>query len=359
MELAKGLRDSGYQVVYLNASGINEIREGVFYTSVTNIKWTYLSYGTRSIKQSLGFARGINSWLRQNEFDGLYVAQTPIFAIFPAHFWGRVRKKKVFIEWLEIWGFGYWTKYMGPLSGTVGWLIQFFAIQLGDRLLVHTKRAYSQLQNRIKKRGLAVTLLPGLCSNKILELDNTFGHSYSKREDIVFLARFVSEKQPMLALAAVEKYIQEGWTGHFWIIGTGPMADLIAHEIQLISLSNRITLLANIADNQISDVFKKSFILLHPSKREGYGLNVVEAAQYGVPTLLINYKDNAAIDLNVSPRLVANSDKIEEIVKLLRVAFLEQEHFFKETKSWVEVSLNDHSMKSSIYKIGDIFQELL
>ena len=53
--LANSLFSKGYEVFYLNASGVNEVREGVVFESITNKSWSYTKNNTRSISQSIEF----------------------------------------------------------------------------------------------------------------------------------------------------------------------------------------------------------------------------------------------------------------------------------------------------------------
>jgi glycosyltransferase involved in cell wall biosynthesis len=48
---------------------------------------------------------------------------------------------------------------------------------------------------------------------------------------------------------------------------------------------------------ELEAALARALCLLHPSRREGYGLVVVEAAALGVPTILVDHEDNAAVEL--------------------------------------------------------------
>ena len=41
----------------------------------------------------------------------------------------------------------------------------------------------------------------------------------------------------------------------------------------------------------------RALCLLHPSRREGYGIVVVDSAALGVPTIVVAHPDNAAVEL--------------------------------------------------------------
>ena len=94
--------------------------------------------------------------------------------------------------------------------------------------------------------------------------------------------------------------------------------------------------------------FRASFALLHLSRREGYGLAVVEAAYNNVPAILINYQDNAATDLQINPELICESDSIENIIDRLKFALCNQNTLQLETRSWVKIAKKEKSYENSI-----------
>jgi glycosyltransferase involved in cell wall biosynthesis len=109
--------------------------------------------------------------------------------------------------------------------------------------------------------------------------------------------------------------------------------------------------LVNAPDDLIEERYKSAFLLFHPSKREGYGLVCVEAAFKGLPTLLINYPDNGAVDLGINPNLVSASEQEEEILRLIEHA---KQQFISESRtssSWAQDSINQKTIKKSVREI--------
>jgi len=93
----------GHEVIYLNASGVNEVRNGVHFVSVTSENWHYLEGGIRSIRQSIEFAYSVGRFLLKNRFDGVYCAQAPILTIPVTSVIAGIKRKIAIVEWFEVW----------------------------------------------------------------------------------------------------------------------------------------------------------------------------------------------------------------------------------------------------------------
>ena len=329
--LASNLSHKGRTVFYLNASGVNEVRDGVVYQSITDKSWSYTKKNTRSILQAINFSRKLFIQLRKTDYEVIYSAQAPVISLLfitMANF--KIKKGLLIIEWLEIWSYSYWVEYAGRIFGFIGYLIQSLALKVGDIKVCFTDRVYVRLKN-IKKRSL-VYKLPGIC----MENSPNFPVSFRQKEDIIFLSRFVKEKNPLLAINAVVEYKKLGWNGVFFLIGSGPMESKIMEHVSQKGASDFVKILVNISDSEVTEIMKSSFVLLHTSMREGFGLSMVEAACQGVPTILIDYPENASVDLAIVNELVSQTPTISELVGKLQQAYSNQRINHEKVKRWIE-----------------------
>ena len=345
---------AGHQVDYLNNSLVDEFRDGVQYKKLTNWKWFYLPGGVRSISQSVRFTLALVKRMRTEKYDAIYISSVPILSIFAVPFIKIGSPKTVVVvEWLELWPLRYWVSYKGRFLGFIGWLVQFVAAQLGNIKTTFVPRIYQPLDRlTLPLVGSQTILLSGLCSAEI----ETQGPAKIVKTDILFIGRLVDEKQPMLALEIVEKFKQTGWKGQFWMIGTGPNERQIRDYILDHSLGETVKLIHNATDELVQEKMNSSFVLLHPSKREGYGLVVVEAAFRGLPTLLINYSDNCAVDLQVTPELVVSSGNLDQVTKKLEFAASNSERLSAEAKRWADIASKQSTMEISAREILELFR---
>jgi len=349
--LASNLSRKGNIVFYFNASGVNEVREGVLYKSITNKSWSYTKKNTRSVLQSLDFSRKLFIQLKKANYEVIYSAQAPVVSLLfikMANF--KPKKSLLIIEWLEIWSYSYWREYLGRIFGSLGYLIQSSALRVGDVKVCFTDRVYGKLKN-ISNRS-HVYKLPGICMNN----NPNFPMSFRQKDNIIFLSRFVKEKNPFLAINTVIEYKKLGWNGIFFLIGSGPMESKIKEYVNNKSASNFIQVLVNIPDSEVAEKMKSSFVLLHTSMREGFGLSMVEAACQGVPTILINYPENASVDLAIIEELVSHTPTVNELVGKVQQAYSNQRIYYEKLKRWIETAYPEMLGSKSLIYIENIVQ---
>lgn len=352
--LGKEFCESKNSVTYFNATAINETRDEIKYVSVIKDTWSYRKGGVRSKTEAIKFGIRLFLWLRKQEFDLIYCSSVPIFSIFAVSM-AKSQKAIVFTEWFEVWSMQYWIRYSGIIAGPIGWLVQSLALQFGNKRFVYTLMAKDAISRANLLNRNVVHVLPGLCPQNNVDLAIK---DSCKRNDVYFLGRFVNEKQPILAIEAIEEFIKTGWHGKFWLLGTGPIAPELKKEIHERRLEQTIELIMNPTDQQVEEIAAKSFALLHPSRREGYGLASVEAAYRGIPSILINYPDNATVELEIAPKLVAQRGEVSEIASLLALAWIEQESFRVETLAWAKQASLSRNLRSTSSEIIRIAEEM-
>ena len=351
--LSHYLADAGHDVIYLNSRNVNEIRNNVTYESLSAHNWTYLKGGSRSKLQAFKFATEVRNWLRLNKVDAIYMSSVPILSIFAASIFREKNRVPRVIEWFEIWSLKYWISYAGILVGLLGWLVQTLSLLFGVKVIVFTNLMANRAA-KVKRKLLSVELMPGMCSDAV-DFSNFIDQD---RENIIFIGRLVEEKQPMLAIKAVERFISEGWSGVFHIVGTGPLSTDIQQYLDNSIHSSQIIFIENPDDATVKRLLVDSFVILHPSRREGYGLVLVEAAYAGTASILVNYPENASTELGIHPTLICSDDKIETIVGNLKASYVEQARLRQITEEWVRNASINRTYKESCLAIEKVLKEL-
>lgn len=128
---------------------------------------------------------------------------------------------------------------------------------------------------------------------------------------IIFLGRISKDKGIGDALKAFRIASERIGNLEFWIVGKeekkGFLNNLFVKN-NLIKVGSKIKYFNYVNENEKFKLLKKSWILVHPSKKEGWGLNVIEAASQGAPAIgydreglrdsIINDKTGLLIDPN-------------------------------------------------------------
>jgi glycosyltransferase involved in cell wall biosynthesis len=81
------------------------------------------------------------------------------------------------------------------------------------------------------------------------------------------------------------------------ILGDGEQRAAVRAEIERLGLSEVIDLPGFVNEDVLDGYLRSAACLVNPSRREGYGLVVVEACAVGTPVVLVAALDNAAVEL--------------------------------------------------------------
>jgi len=109
------------------------------------------------------------------------------------------------------------------------------------------------------------------------------------RPTVVFLGRLVRSKRPDHAIAAFRVLRDRYPDAQMWLIGDGPMRARLERE-----LPSGVELLGHASVEERTERLGRAHVLVATSVREGWGLNVSEAAASGTPT--IGYRVPGLVD---------------------------------------------------------------
>jgi glycosyltransferase involved in cell wall biosynthesis len=131
----------------------------------------------------------------------------------------------------------------------------------------------------------------------------------------VFAGRHTPEKRVpavVLAIAAARSEIPN-LRGE--IYGDGPERAKVLQAIEEQGLNGQVVAPGFVAAALLEEAVATALCLVLPSRREGYGLVVVEASAHGVPVAVVEGPDNAAVELVEEGRngAVAASAEAQEL----------------------------------------------
>ena len=81
------------------------------------------------------------------------------------------------------------------------------------------------------------------------------------------------------------------------IYGDGPERDEVMRLVGAAGLDDTVKVPGFVSPEAIENALGSAACLVLPSRREGYGLVVVEAAAHGTPSVVVAGVDNAAVEL--------------------------------------------------------------
>ena len=180
----------------------------------------------------------------------------------------------------------------GPVTGRLGWFVE------------------STLSPRVHRRNQYLTVsLPSARDLVALGVDNariavvrngldeappqSLSGPRAARPRVVALSRLVPHKQIEDAVEAVAELRSRIPTLHLDIVGGGWWGQRLVDHVHRLGIADAVTFHGHVDDVTKHHVLQSSWVQVLPSRKEGWGLAVVEAAQHKVPT--IGYRSSGGL----------------------------------------------------------------
>ncbi|WP_431279766.1 glycosyltransferase family 4 protein [Leifsonia poae] len=255
--------------------------------------------GARRMAAAVGFARGVFRELRRRrgDYDLVIVSALPVLNVFAARVATFGRRTRMLSDWLEVWTWRKWREYSGAPVGTVAWVLQWLALRLTSDVTVNS--SFTRARVLRHRRGLDPIVLGLLdLAGKPAELDS----DRSERADVepglvLFAGRHIPDKQLTALPAAVAVAHAEDPSVHAVVVGSGPETEALRRAIAEEGAGRLFDIRGRVDDDELERLFAEAAVLVNPSRREGFGLVVAEAAALGTPSVVVAGDDNAAADL--------------------------------------------------------------
>lgn len=180
----------------------------------------------------------------------------------------------------------------GPVLGRIGWYVES---TLSPRLHRHNQYVTVSLPSARDLEELGVdNRRIAVVRNGLDEAPaHTLSGSRADTPRVVVLSRLVPHKQIEDALEAVAVLRSTVPDLHLDIIGGGWWHQRLVEHAARLSITDAVTFYGHVDDVAKHQVVQRSWVHLLPSRKEGWGLAVIEAAQHGVPT--IGYRSSGGL----------------------------------------------------------------
>jgi glycosyltransferase involved in cell wall biosynthesis len=273
-------------------------RDGIVFQSVAPRTPLYTSKGGRSVWESVVFGLGSLRLLWSPPFDVLDVDQFPFTHFFAARLVCWLRGRPMTATWHEVWDREYWHDYMGRL-GSVGVFLQRYAAQSADLIYANSRLTARRLvevlgvePNRVIVLPLGVSVPSPIAGMSPSPSGGGQGGG-SKSIDCIFIGRLLPHKHVDVLLRALA--LSPGVTG--MIVGSGPQKPRLVALARELGISARVSFESPASHESVFERLRGARLLVFPSTREGFGVAVLEANACGVPALVVQHPDNAALEL--------------------------------------------------------------
>ncbi|WP_433577249.1 glycosyltransferase family 4 protein [Nocardia brasiliensis] len=175
----------------------------------------------------------------------------------------------------------------GRLVGRIGWWIES---RLSPR--VHRRNQYLTVSlpsaEELATLGVEQTRIAVVRNGaEPVPADAPTGATETRTDNprIVVLSRLVPHKQIEDALAVVARLRPEIPGLHLDVIGDGWWADNLKADAARLGIADALTFHGHVDERRKHELLSRAWVHVLPSRKEGWGLAVIEAAQHGVPTI--------------------------------------------------------------------------
>ncbi len=264
------------------------VKDGIIFHGVSNPVPIY-SGNRRSIKEAIYFALKLLRPLLKEKFDLVDCQGFPFFSCFTAWFHSLLGRSRLIITLHEVWG-DYWYQYLGRI-GILGKFVENLMIHLTRNLITVSSKTLEDLQ---KLRKVDAIIIPnGLDFEKIQNLEPS-----NNRSDIIFAGRLIPEKGVDLLIHTLPLVKETYPDISCFITGDGPEREKLEKLASQLKLDRNIKFTGFLKDqDELLKIMKSSRVLVLPSRREGFGMVVVEANACGLPVVVVKHPMNAAVEL--------------------------------------------------------------
>lgn len=294
--LAERLAREGHEVTYLTLRqwerGDAPRIEGVRVVAVGPRMGLYAPGGRRRIGPPLAFGAGVLAHLalRGRRYDVVHTASFPYFSLLAAAVARPLGGYRLFVDWHEVWTRDYWREYLGRGAGAAGYAVQRACVRVPQRAF-----CFSRLHaRRLRAEGArgTVTLLEGEYAGGPRP-----GPPAPAEPVVVFAGRHIPEKRVPALVPAIAAARDRIPSLRATIYGDGPERGRVHRLVASLGLNDTIEVPGFVAHEQIDEALAHALCLVLPSRREGYGMVVVEASARGTPSVVVRDPDNAATEL--------------------------------------------------------------
>ena len=309
----------------------------------------YTRSGRRRIGPPLVFGLGVFLHLARHgrRYDVVHTASFPYFSLLAAGFLRRRGGFRLVVDWHELWTRAYWRDYLGRAGGWVGWRVQRACVRIPQRAF-----CFSRLHaGRLRAEGLRgeVTVLEGEYAGAEPQVEG-----YVDPGPVVFAGRHIPEKRVSALIPALARLPDL----RAEIYGDGPERERLLALIRSHDLERRVSAPGFVPHERVDAALRSAICLVLPSRREGYGLVVVEACAAGTPAVVVADPDNAAVELieagvngfvapSASPEdLAAAIVRVREGGAALRAS----------TAAWYAANARRLSLEDSLERVADAYR---
>lgn len=347
---AEVLGDLGFDVEYLTSVQWDDetpTPDGFRIVPVTPRLSLYDTSGVRRIPAALRFAGSLVGALlrRRRRYAAVIVSGLPIFNVFAARLALLGSGTKLVVDYLEVWHRRQWVEYAGAVTGTIAWALQRAAIAITPLATCHSQLSAARLRREGLRRAPLVS--PGLIDGAV---DVAEPGPASRPPYVLYAGRHIPDKRVEVLPAAVAAARAHIPGLRLVVLGTGPSSDAVHAEVRRVGGEDWTDFPGFVSDAELNRLLHGAVALANPSRREGYGLVVVEANAHGTPVILVADEGNAAtelVDEGVNG-VVSPTASPADLARAIRDVVDGGDDLRRSSRAWYDVALDTRTIRRTV-----------
>jgi glycosyltransferase involved in cell wall biosynthesis len=143
------------------------------------------------------------------------------------------------------------------------------------------------------------------------------------------------------------------------VYGDGPERGRLLERIRGARVEDRVTAPGFVDGDAVQNAMRRALAHVLPSRREGYGMVVIEAAAVGTPSVVVRDPDNAAVELvedGVNGVVAESASAVDLEAAVLRVTEAGQA-MRESTADWFERNAPRASLEASLDVVARSYEE--
>ena len=355
--LGERLATDGHEVSYLTLRqwehGESADVPGVRVVAVGPRMPLYTDSGRRRILPPLVFGAGVLWHLvrRGGRYDVVHTASFPYFSLLAAAAVRPFRRFRLVVDWHELWSRDYWREYLGGVGGRIGAAVQTLCVRVPQRAFCFS-HLYGERLRAARVNG-ELTVLEG-------EYAGPLEPAAPRPADpvVVFAGRHIPEKRVPALLPALVLARERIPELRAEILGDGPDRDAVVRRRDELGLTDAVDVPGRVPAERVEDALARALCMVLPSKREGYGMVVVEASALGTPSVVVAGPDNAATDLVSEGEngYIARSASPEDLAEAIQMVHAGGNSLRERTAAWFRENAQRLSLESSLATVLESYR---
>jgi glycosyltransferase involved in cell wall biosynthesis len=335
---------------------IPDAPRGTRVIAVSGGRELYSASGRRKLLPPLRFGFGVLKHLlrRRRDYDLVHLDAFPSFSLLAAQAVAS-RHPPLVVDWFEVWTREYWTSYLGRVAGLFGWALQRLCIR-GTRVGFVFSRLHAE---RLRDEGMPAQpiVLPGLWEGNTEPAAN---EEQVPDPRVLFAGRLIPEKGVLSIPSAIAAARRQRPDLRAAIVGDGPQRAALEALLRDPALGEGVDFRGFVSAGELEDEMRRALCLLLPSRREGFGLVLVEAASFGTPSIVFAHPDNAAAEL-IDPGengILIDSDAPEAVAEAILEIARDPIRWRRSTLGWFRRRAPEISVDASVEVIEREYAKL-